>query len=1557
MTLSQIPSAPSFRSSAVNAVAIIPLLSSDRKGQDDDTTHSSKSFRELMEALGRHKDQSQPSSQAGDDVLLVVPNSSLTRPGNWKYDNTPLKNFHWEYGCQRLAVFDGRPYNSRMAHDRLINHELTRNWIDLCPHRRTAALIGVLNMRDVPDIETLLKAEQEWQQWAERYSTPPYEVTAHGRDFERDFVVQRLFVFDSFHEDSKVDMATTSLGSSLVAFPPAEGDNSTKVMDMHTNVVVTDLSVAIFQELEDRIRESDMTIGSDGQPLSSSAARSRFFQLAQKQSNGEDEEGPEGSPELNVNSLAAVVSSDNQLATSAPASNKNRHPKDRESIQIKLNNVVSKGSSSEAQLLTPLDDVWDYSELKPSDAQEMLRREVGRREKFAADLSLLAGSPLDAYERYMKAADLCKTSCPDPLWYASALEGCAAAHVAMVEAGGYNVDTYLESAFQLPDEFMACSVASGEKTTKQTMSKVVKALCDDALRVLSRHPRLSCFRAELLLKLAWYTGEVEDTHIRCKWGIGEGCFGGDPASEKRRWEVHSSTQLSFLELKNKHGEDVVRLNTLHRLQRWTKFMHIAVAAGALDPVTRADVALRCASLCLKGLRPTDKPTSAVRSEERIMLNRKASFFAVAAAEALSEIDGQGPDDRASAMWATVSKLLSKSSNVSNPGNYGWATLRAVALHALSMQGLKETSEDAAVQLLSLMGEIKPVTAKSESNIFFSRYESIETDDDSKTNDDSSVQSGVRSDYVDAGRSVASAARSFVREKAKDAIRGRQKDFFTGQNQNSNTLLAVAQSKWVDDDPIPSILLPVADFSDISNTILAMRAVWPAIKFDSCATAQQKLTRQISDLRKSNPTSSLLSITPTDMALHLPIQITAVEIGGSESRASLERVKVKEAKKSEEGGAMATFFNPYANKNKEEEATLIPEGEERYILVKFANKLSIPMEIPRCQLEFDVPNAVRIKAPAISFVIPGQTSDFAVQFPFIFLNEGVETIKEQESQVFEVAGLHVTCLTRSFFLPLDGSSPEDASEKQEEMLNIPKSTSLYPRRDYEEASLEIKSPRLEVVAAQPDLLISFASATKSPLSEDAVIPAPIADGETFTIPKLLLSNNPGLGSNGQIEELCISAIGLPGLSEVVLFDLNKPVENDSSKEQSHPLLLKALCTGIDAATLNNPGKAAKECSISLQLMATNDMGAHTKGAEVKLRFRYRGKQASPSLEVWRTTELTLHVLRIKGPRVSSITFRPDLAWGSGYSQLCTALAEQDKHVRYRPGQEKLDLPKAGSSDDADFVLNRLGKDPGVHICGEKVVVILSVANETAGSIRLSSPDGAIGGFDGSPIETMKVTSGISAKIPMILPRLDRSSDMCERLRELMTLRWESEEVEGDATAEIETSGSMVPVNKRVRSGTLKIPMHCLKTIVDENPTFLSRICKAPCSITVAADGGADGSSQVQKGDSVDLSAQVELADWIPADLLNKNNLSLEFCCAPKEGSKKGKPFIWCGQVKKSISKDSKSSHRARVIFLHEGEYVVSSCVTFKRNDVDDDVKELWWAPKAHVVKVGDSLLKQ
>ena len=171
---------------------------------------------------------------------------------------------------QRFSFFDGRAHNSRSAHDRLINHELTRDWIDLCPSRRTAALIGVLNVRDCQDQTTLEKAIQEWYQWAERYSTPPYEVTAHGRDVERDTVVPRLFVFDSSHEsfvsNPNVDLqkATQALKNDyLVAFPPADEERS-QMMDLHVNVVINDLAVAIFQELEGKIRESDALMAASG---------------------------------------------------------------------------------------------------------------------------------------------------------------------------------------------------------------------------------------------------------------------------------------------------------------------------------------------------------------------------------------------------------------------------------------------------------------------------------------------------------------------------------------------------------------------------------------------------------------------------------------------------------------------------------------------------------------------------------------------------------------------------------------------------------------------------------------------------------------------------------------------------------------------------------------------------------------------------------------------------------------------------------------------------------------------------------------------------------------------------------------------------------------------------------------------------------------------------------------------------------------------------------------------------------------------------------------------
>lgn len=165
LSLSKVPGNPSFRKAAVNAVALVPLLSSGNDDKDGapPPTKSAVSFADLLESLRTHGTAA-PQMIAEDELLLVIPNSSLTRPGDWRYKETPLKAFHWQHGSQRLMLFDGRPQESRPAHDRLINQAVTRDWIDLCPSRRTAAVVGILNLHDCHSIADLHRAEEELHQ-------------------------------------------------------------------------------------------------------------------------------------------------------------------------------------------------------------------------------------------------------------------------------------------------------------------------------------------------------------------------------------------------------------------------------------------------------------------------------------------------------------------------------------------------------------------------------------------------------------------------------------------------------------------------------------------------------------------------------------------------------------------------------------------------------------------------------------------------------------------------------------------------------------------------------------------------------------------------------------------------------------------------------------------------------------------------------------------------------------------------------------------------------------------------------------------------------------------------------------------------------------------------------------------------------------------------------------------------------------------------------------------------------------------------------------------------
>jgi len=1586
---SQVPGTPSFRNQATNTVALVPLMTSN----PSENNASDESFKLLFQSLHRYANQQVASGKiipksiedivdgpddmedvdsddtSEDDiseVLLVVPTAQLTRPGDWRYEKTPLQNFHWGHGCQRLLCFDGRPDHSRQAHDRLLNHFVTREWIDICPSRRTAAVVGILNLRDIEGVpDGLKKAEAELQRWAERYSTPSYEVSAHGRSFARDGVVQRLFVFDSFQEGNEIDLSNSRLGSNLVAFPPAD-DGHTHMMDLHLNVVVNDLAVAIFRQLEIRIRESD-TMAKE-----KSGWRNLSAQSPTKT----------GSLKNIANSAARVM---RRASTTAPP-----------------------------QLLTPLDSIWDLSEVTAKDAEAMRRRDIGRREKMAADLSLLAGSPMDAYERYSKAAELAKQS-PDPLWYAAALEGCAAAHVSMAEAGGYNVDAYLENNFQLPEEFMAVAhnpSNDGKKTStpKQTLPAVICALCEEALLIYNRHPSLGAFHAEVLLKLASYTAISEEGHSRCRWGEGRGCYGGDPG-EPRRWDKTSAAVLTFGKLVNKDGDDLITLSSLQRTQKFCDFLNRAVSTGSLDALTRADVAAACTRLCLFGVQSTRwKFQHTFLDGHIIKLPRKAAFFSSIAAEALSNYTSNDFDKyRGSSLWLAASQLYSKDGNKMDADSraYGWSTLRAVVLHALSKQEDPIMSEAAAELVLILLSEMSD---GQKNNI--SQFER-------SIRDDESIFSKVSSPIDDDAESVASmssrrSTMSKYNVKPGPPKSGNSKGFFSNTNQPTHAL--VAQARWAEDAAIPLVKLPlIANMSgySIANSLLTLKAVLPKIDIESCASAQMQCINQINELRKGVPTLSIIDHNVNPLALlysgeTAPLSVESAAIVTSASHLLLERTKAH-GFSGKATGVMATFFNPFDKEKKQAEkkiaATLVAEGEERAVEIEFENHLSLPLEIPSCELVFDKNEPDRIKAPALSFIVPPKAKKFKVHFPFItiaqssrddddvFLDIREDEGKEEENQdpaspasenVFEVTGIRLTCLSRSFLIPINQST--DGDGEADSLIPLP--ASVYPRsaKKSSKKKKEKLKPWFEAVPAQPHLLVSFAN-SQTAIDDGITVPVHLSDGEIFTIPSFRLQNDFGPSGFGLMERLQIIGVGMPGLPDEVLFDTDAAAaareeeEDDSELEEDDdgfeelmeedglpPLKIKASCESLSIKSINDK-RLGQGSRVTFQVAATHDMGSQlANGGNVRIRFRYRGTSPDPATEIWRKREVALRIVRVKGPRISSLTFRSDLSWGSSYAELCLSLAQQksrremiaNKWGSHHSGNHDLEryqnfVPSEIQEGSSSLILNRVGMDQGVHVASNEIVALMAVANETNSTILLSNRKGRVGGFSGSPMPTIRVTSGVSVKIPVVIPRITRintedegSMDIAAELVANTALQWKSvvDENNEDLVSDIASNS-----NLKVRQGRVRIPSKCLREIISEHQSFCSRICQSPVRVKVNIGRNEEESHiSVTKGEAVTAHVEVSVEDWVPKDVIDKCSIVMEFCCARKNAAGTLKrEYVWCGLLRRKVDafRADDLKHHARVIFLSEGAFVVSACA---KVSTLKGVEETWWAQFAENVIV-------
>ena len=304
-------------------------------------------------------------------------------------------------------------------------------------------------------------------------------------------------------------------------------------------------------------------------------------------------------------------------------------------------------------------------------------------------------------------------------------------------------------------------------------------------------------------------------------------------------------------------------------------------------------------------------------------------------------------------------------------------------------------------------------------------------------------------------------------------------------------------------------------------------------------------------------------------------------------------------------------------------------------------------------------------------------------------------------------------------------------------------------------------------------------------------------------------------------------------------------------------------------------------------------------------------------------------------------------------------------------------------NAQSVLHHVGMNQGVFVSGENIVVLMAVANGTNSTIILSNRIGMVGGFESSPMPTVRVTSGISVKIPVVIPRIDcldengEISDITTELIARTASRWESEVDKAEDSA-----------NTSVRQGRVRIPSRCLREIIEEHKSFATRICKPPVAIDILV-GKGDNSSEVviYPGYSLDTEVKASIQgkslhqftninyilchimastqivmllqictlDWVPAAVLAGCSITLEFCCARKDSGgnalkfkeENSEAYFWCGQVRKTVGIQQSMDHRARICFLKPGEFVVSACVIRGKNG---SAEEIWWAPRAQSITV-------
>lgn len=956
---------------------------------------------------------------------------------------------------------------------------------------------------------------------------------------------------------------------------------------------------------------------------------------------------------------------------------------------------------------------------------------------------------------------------------------------------------------------------------------------------------------------------------------------------------------------------------------------------------------------------------------------------------------EGSQQTARDLWLLATQLYSNRPNEpGSVGRYGWVGLRAITLNALSLQGNNATSLIAAEELLSLLSEID--SPKTPTDTSHDVGALIET----QTPGQPASDHGIRTSQTSAHGTTSSHGKgSSTTQSSSHGARTTQPstrppgkppldatatpDASSGESMNrkassfarqlresfasltSGSIILAMESRWAENDVVGTVDVPLS-----AASVQPLGCAWRLVRLDRCIDAQSQCLALLSKLHRSLPTQSLGAALPLPSAF--PIYVSSVM--SMQTETDLELECVKKAVKKDSGASsdpMATFFNPFDSKrSNKSQAGVVAEGEERAMCVELSNRLSIPVTVLRCQLDFRGEVAGGIRATPLSFTIPPKASAFMVHFPFVVL-----PIEEPSQRTFEVASLSMTFAGRVISIPVDPRADVATSEATIGR-QIPAPASLYHRQassvsraNSDKGDDNLVLPRVESCPPQPRLQVHLAKGN-APVTSERPIFVSLAEGELYSLPALRLTNYQGSAGLGKIERLQIFTVDVPGMADKLIFDSQVDLTPDPDftpqvGRDQPPLKLRCLSSTINLSELN--GSQSSGTLVTIQISASHRIREHVpKKASFKLRFRYRGTPSATS-EFWRRREIRFRVSCISGPRISSIDFGPNLLATKSYRDVCRILHSSRNDFR----SEKFFAVEAGDADhwkSEVSALQRVGMDSGVHVANADASFILTVSNETNAALVLSRDRGeAVGGFSQFPIAALLIHPGVNAKIPVIMPRIPRTSEaasvdyLVDQVTSLTKLKWEVQRLEST-----KDEGTHADSYGEDAQGYLSIPRACLADIIEKHPSIVSHVCEPPCVIEFSLNHVSVlqvPSVSLRVGEPLSAGMEVRMASWIPRNVLDSCCLTLEFVCTRQntvEGTHSGSRlgYVWCGKTRqlfqpRDANREAVSAsslkHGTKVVFSSSGVYALAAALRLSYIDASKD--EVWLAPIVAEVSVG------